>query len=84
MNPRRQWRPMSRMRSGADRTDGAGSAHRADPLSFSLDKDKLIVNGMQQPEDLFRLFKAKYIHDPKDHFVYMRDGASVIVGVSVK
>jgi len=55
-----------------------------DPLSFSLDKDKLIVNGVQQPEDLFRLFKAKYIHNPKDHFVYMRDGASVSVGVSVE
>jgi len=55
-----------------------------DPLSFTLDKDHLIVNGVRQPDDVYRLFKEKYIANPKDHFDYSRDGGSTHVEVWVE
>ena len=55
-----------------------------DPLSFTLNKDGLIVNGARQPDDLYRLFKAKYITNPRDHFIYNHEGGSTSVEVWVE
>jgi beta-lactamase regulating signal transducer with metallopeptidase domain len=39
-------------------------------FSFTLDADKLLVNGTQQPEDVFLRFKTKYVIHARDHFIY--------------
>ena len=41
-----------------------------DNLSFTLDKDKLIVNGIKQPAEVHQKFKQTYIKSPKDHIIY--------------
>ena len=41
-----------------------------DKLSFTLDADGLIVNGLKQPEDIYVKYRSKYIRHTKDHFIY--------------
>ena len=41
-------------------------------LSFSLDKDGLVVNGVRQPAELFGTFKEKYLRDPRNEVKYSR------------
>jgi len=41
-------------------------------LSFSLNKDRLIVNGITQSEAVFRKFKEKYVKDENWSFDYNR------------
>ena len=41
-------------------------------LSFSLDKDGLIVNGVRQPDEIFVYFKEKYLPNPHDLIKYLR------------
>jgi bla regulator protein blaR1 len=39
-------------------------------LSFTLNNDELIVNGIKQPAELHRKLREKYIRNPKDQFIY--------------
>jgi hypothetical protein len=41
-----------------------------DHLSFTLDADKLIVNGVKQPDNIYQQFKAKFIHLKTDYCKY--------------
>jgi bla regulator protein BlaR1 len=41
-------------------------------LTFSLDNNNLIVNGVQQPQDIFQHFRQKFIGDPGDRIYYSR------------
>jgi bla regulator protein BlaR1 len=41
-------------------------------MSFSLDKDGLTVNGNRQAEEVFRIFKEKFLDDPQDYVRYTR------------
>lgn len=50
-------------------------------LSFLLDNEQLIVNGVKQPDNVFQFFKQKYIKHAGDHFSYERHGSSVITTI---
>jgi bla regulator protein BlaR1 len=45
-----------------------------DPLSYTLDKDGLVVNGAKQPDPIYQKYKAKYLRDPADHVIYTHEG----------
>jgi bla regulator protein BlaR1 len=45
-----------------------------DPLSYTLDKDGLVVNGAKQTEAIYQKYKAKYLKDPADHVIYTHEG----------
>lgn len=47
-----------------------GLVNSDNPLSFTLDKNGLIVNGKAVPQSVFEEFKRKYLHSDKDHFLY--------------
>ncbi|HWK05004.1 MAG TPA: M56 family metallopeptidase [Puia sp.] len=53
----------------ADLVDGRLIDH-VDKLSFTLDGNGLIVNGIKQPDEIYASFRSKYIRHPKDHFIY--------------
>jgi beta-lactamase regulating signal transducer with metallopeptidase domain len=48
----------------------ANLAHDPDDLSFSLSNDQLVVNGVQQPGEIFQDLKSRYIKSPGDHLTY--------------
>jgi hypothetical protein len=48
----------------------AGVIPDVNRYNFTLNKDVLIVNGKSQPDNLFKTFKAKYVHGPDDTFEY--------------
>ena len=39
-------------------------------FSFTLNAEGLIVNGVAQPDNIFLLFKTKYVIYPKSRFIY--------------
>ena len=39
-------------------------------LSYKLSHEELIVNGVKQPEQLFKKIKAKYLKEPGVEIVY--------------
>jgi bla regulator protein blaR1 len=41
-----------------------------DTFSFTLNADELIVNGTRQPENIYTIFKTKYVKHATDHFIY--------------
>ena len=41
-------------------------------LSFSLDDQELIVNGVKQPDELQQRFRQKFLGDPGDRIMYSR------------
>jgi hypothetical protein len=43
-------------------------------LSYTLDKDGLVVNGAKQPDPIYQKYKAKYLKDPADHVIYTHEG----------
>jgi hypothetical protein len=45
-------------------------------LKFILDDGGFNVNGVKEPEEVFRRYKAKYLDRPTDHFIYERRGGS--------
>ena len=52
------------------------------PLSFSLDNDGFTVNGVKQPEEVFKRYKEKYLDRPKDHFIYEHHAGSTHTDIS--
>jgi hypothetical protein len=39
-------------------------------FSFTLNENHLIVNGIEQPQELFSKLRAKYIMHNGDHYIY--------------
>lgn len=44
-----------------------------DEISFSLNNDELVVNGVKQPEALHVKLKERYLKQAKDHVIYSSD-----------
>ncbi len=55
----------------------------ADPLSFTLNNEGLILNGVKQEAAIYSKFKAKYIITPADHFIYDHHGGFTHSDISV-
>jgi beta-lactamase regulating signal transducer with metallopeptidase domain len=51
-----------------------GLIESVETLSFTLDNDGLVVNGVKQPESVYQKYKAKYLRDPADHVIYIHNG----------
>ncbi len=49
-------------------------------FSFTLDNNELMVNGVQQPQDIFLHFRQKFMSDPRDKISYSRkkDGSESV------
>jgi len=45
-------------------------------LSFSLDKNGLIVNGQKQSDEIFQSFRVHFLHDPTDVISYSKKEGS--------
>jgi bla regulator protein blaR1 len=54
-----------------------GLIQSEDPLTFRLDIHELKVNGVQQPDEIYQAFKAKYFNGSKNYFRYMHKGGSI-------
>ena len=52
------------------------------PLRFTLDNDGFSVNGVRQPEEVFKRYKAKYLDRPSDHFIYDHHGGTTHTDIS--
>jgi hypothetical protein len=52
-------------------------------FSFSLNNERLLVNGKTAPDAVFQKLKERYLHSPKDHFNYMQHGGSMQTDVSI-
>ncbi|WP_276482039.1 M56 family metallopeptidase [Paraflavitalea pollutisoli] len=52
----------------------AGVATYANPLSFRINKDEVVVNNVKVPASLQSFFQDKYIKTPKDSYVYSKEG----------
>jgi bla regulator protein blaR1 len=55
-----------------------------DPLSFTLNNQGLILNGVKREAAIYSKFKAKYIITPRDHFSYDHHGGFTHSEISVK
>ncbi|TDX01239.1 M56 family metallopeptidase [Dinghuibacter silviterrae] len=51
-------------------------------LSFTLDHERLRINGVTQPKPVFEYFRNKYIQDKGDSYTYSRKGHSISSMVS--
>lgn len=58
--------------------------HRTKSLSFTLNKDELIVNGHRQNADVHEKFKSRYIKNDKDHFVYIHENGTTRTTIHVE
>ena len=53
-------------------------------LTFSLDNEALIVNGVKQPDEVFQAFRKKYIKHTGDHLSYEHSGSSTISSIKIE
>jgi hypothetical protein len=51
-------------------------------LSFSLDNNELIVNGVKQPAEIHQKLKGKYIQKPGDRFNYSKTGKTTSITIN--
>ena len=53
-------------------------------FSFSLNSERLLVNGKTAPDPLFQKLKERYLHSSKDHFNYIRHEGNTQTEISVE
>jgi beta-lactamase regulating signal transducer with metallopeptidase domain len=52
-------------------------------FSFTLREGELEVNGKVQPQNIYELFRKKYLKSSGDHFTYFRDGNTTRTEVNI-
>ena len=53
-------------------------------FSFSLNSERLLVNGKPAPAPVFQKLKERYLHSSKDHFNYMRHEGNAQTEISLE
>jgi len=53
-----------------------GLVTQVDEVSFSLDNKELIVNGKEQPREVFESFRSEFLHSSEDYIKYSKHGGS--------
>ena len=53
-------------------------------FSFSLNSERLLVNGKPAPAPVFQKLKERYLHSSKDHFNYMRHEGNTQTEISLE
>jgi bla regulator protein BlaR1 len=52
-------------------------------FTFSLNSERLLVNGKTAPAPVFQKLKEGYLHSPREHIDYMQHGGSTITDICV-